>query len=165
MIGLAIARALHVLGVVIWIGGVALATLVLFPAIRQGAFAERGAAVFHAIERRFVWFARASVLLVGASGLYMVQELDAWDRFRSIEFWWMHAMVGTWLIFALLLFVGEPLILHRYGEDLIARRPRFAYAVLHAVHAILLILALITIAGAVLGSHGVSFGSLAPQRP
>jgi hypothetical protein len=30
---------------------------------------------------------------VAASGFYMVERLDLWDRFRDIEFWWMHAMV------------------------------------------------------------------------
>jgi putative copper export protein len=31
-----IARALHVLGVVIWIGGVAMVTMVVLPALRRG---------------------------------------------------------------------------------------------------------------------------------
>src|SRR6516165_9087229 len=27
--------------------------------------------------------------------------------------WWMHAMVGVWFVFTLMLFVAEPLFLHR----------------------------------------------------
>jgi len=62
------------------------------------------------VERRFVWQARVATLLVAASGFYMVNRLDLWDRFRAIEFWWMHAMVLLWFIFTLILFVGEPLV-------------------------------------------------------
>ncbi|MBS0400580.1 MAG: hypothetical protein JSR95_18105, partial [Proteobacteria bacterium] len=40
MFELALARALHVLGVVIWIGGVSMATTVALPAIRRGALGE-----------------------------------------------------------------------------------------------------------------------------
>jgi hypothetical protein len=35
-------------------------------------------------------------------------------RFRSGEFWRMHAMVWLWLLFTVILFVAEPLVLHRW---------------------------------------------------
>ena len=53
-----IARALHVLAVVIWIGGVAMVTTVVLPAIRRGDFGPNRLQVFEAIERRFAWHAR-----------------------------------------------------------------------------------------------------------
>ena len=40
----------------------------------------------------------------------MVQRLDLWDRFSSIKYWWMHAMLCVWLLFTLMLFVVEPLL-------------------------------------------------------
>ncbi len=153
---LAFARALHVLAVVIWIGGVAMATTVALPAVRRGDLGADRLRAFHAIEHRFVWLARAAVLLVGASGLYMVAKLDLWDRFRSLDFWWMHAMVCVWTIFAFLLFVGEPLILHRRFPRWVARDPDAAFARLHRMHVVLLTLGLITVFGAVAGSHGWS---------
>src|SRR5690606_20201823 len=55
--------------------------------------------VIEAIERRFVWQARIATVLVAASGIYIVAELELWDRFLSIRSWWMHAMVLVWLIF------------------------------------------------------------------
>src|SRR3546814_12970978 len=79
---LAFARALHVLAVVIWIGGVAMATTVALPAVRRGDLGADRLRAFHAIEHRFVWQARAAVLLVGASGLYMVAQLDRSEERR-----------------------------------------------------------------------------------
>jgi uncharacterized membrane protein len=153
---LAIARALHVLAVVIWIGGVSMATTVVFPAVRRGDLGEDRLHAFEAIEHRFVWQARFAVLVVGFSGLYMIWRLDLWDRFHSATFWWMHAMVGVWLLFAFLLFVGEPFILRRYFHRWAATQPEAAFALLHRVHWVLLVLSVVTILGAVAGSHGWS---------
>ncbi len=151
---LVLARVLHVLGVVIWIGGVSMATTVALPAIRRGLLGPDRLAAFQAFEGRFAWQARAAVLLVGASGLYMVQRLDLWTRFADVRFWWMHAMVCVWSLFFLLLFVVEPLILHRLFPAWVERDPERAFRVLHGAHVVLLVLSLVTIFGAVAGSHG-----------
>ena len=151
-----IARALHVLGVVVWIGGVAMVTLVVLPALRRGDLGPSRLQVFEAIERRFAWHARLATLIVGLTGFYMTQRLDLWDRFRSGGFWWMHAMVCLWLLFTLLLFVAEPLVLHRRFHARALAAPDAAFALLQRAHWLLLALSLITILGAVAGSQGMS---------
>ena len=108
MDGAVAARALHVLVVVLWIGGVSLVTTVVVPAVRRHELGADAFAAFQAIERRFVWQARAAIVIVGATGFSMVAQDDLWYRFREAEFWWMHAMVGLWLLFAIGLFVAEP---------------------------------------------------------
>jgi uncharacterized membrane protein len=153
---LALARALHVAAVVIWIGGLSMATTVVLSAVRRGDFGVDRLQSFHAIERRFVWQARTAVIIVGLTGLYMVWQLDLWDRFHTASFWWMHAMVGLWLVFALLLFIAEPFILHRHFRRWAEAEPERAFAWLHGVHWVLLVLSVITILGAVAGSHGWS---------
>jgi uncharacterized membrane protein len=153
---LALARALHVLGVVVWIGGVAMVTTVAIPAIRRGLLGDDRLRAFEAIEHRFVWQARTAVIVVGVTGFYMLAKLDLWDSFHDLAFWWMHAMVCLWLIFALLLFVGEPLILHRRFSARAAQAPDAAFKWLHRAHVVLLALSLATVFGAVAGSHGWS---------
>jgi len=149
-----LARALHVLAVVIWIGGVTMATAVVLPAVRRGDLGPDRLEAFETIERRFIWIARTAVLVVGASGLYMIERMQLWDRFSFAAFWWMHAMVLVWLLFAFVLFVGEPFILRRYFHSWATRYPELAFAWLHYVHWLLLALATVTILGAVAGSHG-----------
>jgi uncharacterized membrane protein len=151
-----IARALHVLGVVVWIGGVAMATTVVLPAIRRGALGPAWLLAFQAIEHRFAWQARLAVIVVGATGFYMTARLDLWDRFRSVEFWWMHAMVCLWLLFTAVLFVIEPFIVARRFHRWATEAPHDAFRRLHRGHMILLALGLITIFGAVAGSQGWS---------
>ena len=154
---IALAIAIHVLAVIVWIGGVAMVTTVVFPLIRQRAPGER-LALFHAVERRFAWQARIATLLVAASGFYVVARLDLWSRFRSLDFWWMHAMVGLWLLFTLILFVAEPLILHRWVDRVTPATSDAVFARLHWLHWVLLILGLITVFAAVAGSHGMWLG-------
>jgi uncharacterized membrane protein len=151
----AIARALHVLFVVIWIGGVAMVTMVVLPAVRRGDIGPNRLQVFEAIERRFAWHARSATVIVGLTGFYMTDRLDLWGRFRSGEFWWMHAMVGVWLLFTLVLFVAEPLILHKWFLAKANAVPDSTFAVLQRAHWLLLALSLITILGAVAGSQGM----------
>jgi len=151
-----IARVLHVLAVVIWIGGVSMATTVALPAVRRGELGEKRLPAFQAIERRFVWQARAAILVVGLSGFYMAWRLDLWQRFRMAEFWWMHAMVCVWLLFAFVLFVGEPFVFHRHFDRWAVAEPEIAFAWLHRAHWGLLVLGVVTIMGAVAGSQGWS---------
>ncbi|HWG68868.1 MAG TPA: hypothetical protein VN692_05550 [Steroidobacteraceae bacterium] len=156
MKALALARALHVLAVVIWIGGVTMATTVALPAIRRGDLGSDRLKAFQAIEHRFAWQARTAVLIVGLTGLYMVWQLDLWSRFRTASFWWMHAMVCLWLLFAFVLFIAEPFILRRRFSRWAEAHPDGAFAWLHRGHWVLLLLSYATILGAVAGSHGWS---------
>ena len=156
MIDVIVARALHVLAVVIWIGGVSMATTVVLPAVRRGVLGSDRLKAFQAIERRFVWQARTAVVVVGLTGIYMSGRLDLWDRFRSAHFWWMHAMVGVWLLFMFVLFIAEPLILHRRVSASVRTQPERTFARLHRAHWVLLTLSVVTILGAVAGSQGWS---------
>ena len=148
------ARLLHVVAVILWIGGVGMVTTVLLPTLRRRSGSVNHVAIFELIEHRFARQARWTVPITGLTGLYMVCRLDLWHRFLTTDFWWMHAMVGIWLLFSLLLFVLEPLFLHAWFQRraLAATEKTFAAAIW--MHRILLAASLITIAGAVAGSHG-----------
>jgi len=99
--------------VVLGIGGVAMVTTVLLPAIRNLASDEEKLPLFERIESRFSLQAKVTTLLTGLSGFYMLHVLDAWSRYTEPRFWWIHAMTLVWVIFTLILFVIEPLFMHR----------------------------------------------------
>ncbi|MBK8906700.1 MAG: hypothetical protein IPM60_01970 [Rhodospirillales bacterium] len=153
----AIARALHVLGVVLWIGGVGFVTTVLLPAVRRMKDPPERVAFFEAIEGRFAWQARGTTLLVGVTGFYITAVWGIWDRFLEASFWWMHAMVFVWLLFSFMLFIAEPLFLHRYFLNSATKRPEGTFRLIETLHWVLLALSLITLLGATAGSHGVAF--------
>jgi uncharacterized membrane protein len=150
-----IARALHLIMVVLWIGGVGMVTTVLLPAVRRACPPEQRFAEFHALESRFASQSRWTTGLAGLSGFYMVWRIDAWDRFTSATFWWMHAMVLTWLVFTMMLFVAEPWFLERWLARRAARNAEGTYRMVERLHWALLVLSLITVAGAAAGVAGV----------
>ncbi len=152
-----VARVIHVLGVVLWIGGVAMVTTVVLPWIRTLPQQENPVAFFENVEQRFARQARVVTLLTGLSGFYLVYRMDAWSRYLDPAFWWIHAMTLIWLVFTLILFVLEPLVL----RDRLIRRaesdPEGTLALIQRAHWVLLTLSLVTAAGGVAGSHGWSF--------
>lgn len=167
------ARALHVLAVVVWIGGVSLVTTVALPALRRGEFGQDRLQAFLSLEHRFAWQARIGVIVVGLTGLYMVWRLSLWDRFHTTVFWWMHAMVCIWSLFAVILFIVEPAIARRRYRRAVAGLgaapnspsggaaddPSDAavdrmLAWIQRAHWVLLGLSIVTVLGAVAGSHG-----------
>ena len=153
----ALARALHVLGVVLWIGGVAFVTLVLLPGLRQHGAAGERVALFERLEGGFARQARAITLLTGLSGLWLVHQLHAWSRFTDGRYWWMHAMVLVWLLFTLMLFVLEPWFLHRWFNARATRDPEGTFRLIEVLHRFLLTVSLVTVAAAAAGSHGWMF--------
>ena len=150
----AIARAVHVFGVVLWIGGVAFVTTVLLPAVRRMKDPKERVAFFEAIEGRFAWQARVTTLIVGISGFYLIEKWHLWDRFLDPAYWWMHAMVLVWAIFTVMLFIAEPLFLHRWFLKRAAEKPEDTFRLIQRLHWVLLVVSLITVIGATAGSHG-----------
>ena len=154
---LTLARVVHVLAVILWIGGVAMVTTVIIPAIKKMKSKEEQIETFEKIEGRFALQAKITTLLTGFSGFYMLYVLNAWERYLDYKFWWVHAMTLVWIIFTLVLYILEPFILHRLFKKYAMQNPGKTFNFMHKAHWFLLILSLITTAGAVAGSHGWFF--------
>ena len=132
-----LARALHVVGVVLWIGGVAFVTTVLIPSLKQITDADNKLELFEQLEGKFGFQARITTLITGLSGFYMLDFLNAWDRYQYLQFWWIHLMTFIWLIFTVVLFVLEPLVLHRWFREQATKDSQTAFSLLHIMHKIL----------------------------
>lgn len=147
------ARIIHVICIVLWIGGVAMITMVVLPSLRDVP-PERRLQVFESIESRFSLQAKLTVVFAAISGFYMVYVTNTWHRYLQIRFWWLHAMTAIWLIFIILLFILEPLFLHRWFRERAATDSDGTFRLIRRMHWLLLCLSFLTIAGAVSGAHG-----------
>lgn len=139
--------AIHVLGVVWWVGGVAMVTATLLPMFNRLPAPERIQWI-RQLEHRFANQARAAVVLVGITGFWMLALTGGFARLRFAYGWWIDLMLLVWVLFTLMLFVAEPLGLPAKAG--LIHRPR-AFLILHAV---LLALALLAIACGVIGARG-----------
>jgi uncharacterized membrane protein len=148
-----LARVIHVASVVGWIGGVWFVTFVVMPAIRRSDLPADRLAAFHRIEQGFALQARIWVLLAGLSGFWMAWRGDLWARFVDPAYWWMGAMLALWTIFAAMLFLIEPLFLHRRMAA--SPNPDADFRKMTAGHWLLSVAALVTLLGAMAGAHGL----------
>lgn len=148
---LTLARAIHVISVVIWIGGVYFVTFIVLPVIKSAADPVTR---FEAVENQFINHAKIVVTLAGLSGFYMLYRLEGWGRYLDTSFWWLHAMTFLWLIFTFVLFVAEPLFLHAWFIRRAALSPKQTLALANRFHQIMTMLSLITIVAAIYGVHG-----------
>ena len=129
-------------------------TTVIIPAVERMKSKEDKIEVFEKLEGRFSIQAKITTVITGITGIYMVYELNAWNRFFELRFWWFHAMVLVWVLFTLVLFVLEPLVLHKLYRKYTKENPDKTFEFINKFHWVLLLLSLITIAGVVAGSHG-----------
>ncbi|MDJ0853237.1 MAG: hypothetical protein QNK04_33130 [Myxococcota bacterium] len=149
-----LARIVHVVCVVLWIGGVAFVTTVLIPAILRMPPDERRIEMFERLESRFSLQARVTTVLAGASGLYMLHAMGAWSRYLDPAYWWVHLMTLVWLAFTIVLFALEPLFLHRWFVEAAKRDSDRAFRILQRMHWVLLTLSLVAVVGGVAGTRG-----------
>ena len=148
-----IARALHVIAVVLWIGGVAFVTTVLIPAIRSSQSPENRLRIFETLEGKFSFQAKLTTLLTGLSGFYMLYAMNAWSSMQ----WWAHLMVFIWAIFTVVLFVLEPLFLHKWFHRQAEKNNERAFFFLQVMHIVLLSISLAAVFGGVAGVHGLFY--------
>ena len=149
-----IARAIHLIAIVHWIGGLAMVTLVILPGIMRMP-QERKLETFLVIEGRFARQAKVSVTVAGLTGFYMVYGLPVWERFLDPGYWW--TMVLIWAIFTFMLFVAEPIFLHAKVARMAEIDPAATFVLMLRAHRVLLALATLTVGGAALGAHGMMF--------
>jgi len=149
-----LARVIHVLCVILWIGGLAMVTTILLPVTMSMPSEEKKTEFFKRFKKRFAAQARYTTLFTGLSGFYMVHILDAWSRFTEFRYWWMHSMVIIWLLFMFMLYVMEPRILHSKIKKQTQQNSNTVFLAMQRTHWILLLLSLITVIGATAGSHG-----------
>ena len=135
--------AIHVLSVVWWIGGVFTVAASLLPLFNRLPADERVQWI-EQFEGRFANQARVAVLLAGISGFWMYALLPG----EITHTWWIGLMLLVWVLFAIVLYVAEPL--HLPAKLGVIQNPRKFLA----LHAVLLALALAAIAGGVIGARG-----------
>ncbi|HUH37870.1 MAG TPA: hypothetical protein VL027_07995 [Spongiibacteraceae bacterium] len=148
------ALALHVLGVVWWLGGVAFVSTVVLPHLRRDP--ANAMAGFHNFEQRFAPQARIAVLLVGLSGGWLLWRTQLWRVLDQPQFGWLAAMILYWALFFLMLFVlGPSGLLRRVMSGSTERSAEARLLRMQRMHLLLLFIGLAIVAWAVAARHGL----------
>ncbi len=148
-----LARVLHVIAIIIWIGGVAFVTTVLIPAIRKTQSPEDRLQIFEILESKFSFQAKFTTLVTGLSGFYMLHTMNGWSSMS----WWIYLMIFVWAIFTVVLFVLEPMFLHKWFIKQARINNEKSFLILQVMHIVLLTISLLAVSAGVAGVHGFLF--------
>jgi len=141
-----IALTIHVLSIVIWIGGVAFVTLVTFPMILRMDKSLEMVMVFQGVEHRFGKIAKVMVVLAGLSGLYLLSV-----KGFSAGVW---IMIVLWVVYASLLFGLEKMIFKKlFSRPGAQADMKTVFNALQIFHWVVLALSLSAIAAGIYAAH------------
>jgi uncharacterized membrane protein len=144
---------IHVISVVVWIGGVAFVTMVTFPMIQRSENSLEQVMMFQGVEHRFSKIAKVMVLMAGLSGLLLISEKYGFNlKDLSIGVW---LMIILWTLYASLLFGLEKLIFKKLFSRPSDRQldTRKVFTVLQTFHWFVLLLSFFAIAAGIWTAH------------
>lgn len=100
--------AVHVIGVVIWIGGVAFVTMIVFPMIVRMEDSLEKVMFFQGVEHRFAKIAKLSVFVVGLTGAWLLFITGEWRVLFAVRGIGPTLMLIVWAFYVfVLLFEGK----------------------------------------------------------
>jgi uncharacterized membrane protein len=94
----------HVLAVVIWIGGVAFVTMIVFPMIIRMENSIEKVIFFQGVEHRFARIAKICVLIVGITGFWLLYLMGQWSILFQPEGIGPTLMIIVWSFYGFVLF-------------------------------------------------------------
>ena len=145
--------AIHVLGVVIWIGGVAFVTMIVFPMLTRMEDSFEKVLLFQGIEHRFARIAKVSHAVVGLTGGWLLYETGEWRILFSMAGIGPTLMLLVW-VFYLLVLTFEGKIFSKIFGGKAQQAPEKVFSLLSRFHWVVLGLSLLAVGVGVWSAHG-----------
>lgn len=145
--------ALHVLGVVVWIGGVAFVTVVVFPMIIRMEGSIEKMLFFQGVEHRFLKIARVAVFIVGLTGALLLQLKSEWSHLFTSAGIGPTLMLLVWAFYTLILILEAKLfkiIFHGEAQQDTAK----IFSRLSTFHWVIMMVSFLAVAVGVWAGHG-----------
>lgn len=148
----------HLLTVILWIGGLAFVTIIVLPMAISTPDALQKVLTFQRVEHRFARLARVYNLVTGISGLIMM-FLMGWHRYLfTLQGLPLTIMFLIWVFWFVMLFGLEPIVIKKMLENLAKSGNKMDIdAVFKRMNRLHWVMVLISLAAAVAGTlvaHG-----------
>jgi uncharacterized membrane protein len=152
-----IMHIIHLLAVIVWIGGLAFVTIIIFPVIFKTPDPLQKVLTFQRIERRFAKIARWFVVIVGLSGFAMLY-LTGWHALLfTTPGLPLTFMTVVWIFWMIMLFGVEPLVIKKMLERMAKEGNEMTidsvFARVNRMHWLLLFISLLASIAGVLTAH------------
>lgn len=150
---ISILTAVHVLGVVVWIGGVAFVTMIVFPMITRMENSLEKVIFFQGMEHRFAKIAKISVAVVGLTGGWLLYLTGEWRILFSMVGMGPTLMILVWTFYVLVLLFEGKLFKMIFGSRAQQDTDK-VFSLLSRFHWVVLGLSLLAIGIGVWAGHG-----------
>ncbi|MBF0607529.1 MAG: hypothetical protein SFH39_02545 [Candidatus Magnetobacterium sp. LHC-1] len=100
---IALLTAIHVVGVVIWIGGVVFVTIIVFPMIMRMEQSFEKVMFFQGVEHRFAKVAKICVFFVGTTGMLLLMMTEEYKTLFTLKGIGPTIMLFVWTFYFLVL--------------------------------------------------------------
>jgi len=148
-----ILTAVHVLGVVVWIGGVAFVTMIVFPMITRMENSLEKVLFFQGMEHRFARIAKSSVVVVGLTGGWLLYVTGEWHILFSIAGMGPTLMLIVWTFYLFVLLFEGKIFKMIFGGKAQQNTDK-VFSLLSRFHWVVLGLSLLTVGVGVWTGHG-----------
>ena len=148
-----ILTAVHVLGVVVWIGGVAFVTMIVFPMITRMENSLEKVLFFQGMEHRFARIAKSSVVVVGLTGGWLLYLTGEWHILFSIAGMGPTLMLIVWTFYLFVLLFEGKIFKMIFGGKAQQNTDK-VFSLLSRFHWVVLGLSLLTVGVGVWTGHG-----------
>jgi uncharacterized membrane protein len=150
---LTILLILHVICVIVWIGGVAFVTMVIFPMMYQTEGSLEKALMFQRVEHRFAGMVKWLIAIVGATGLYLLYAQYGFGILLQTRGIGILIMLFAWALYTTVI-LSERKIFGRLFADPEKIDMDKALKMINVMHWFLLIISFTAVAGGVWFGHG-----------
>jgi len=98
---------IHVIGVIIWIGGVAFVTMVIFPMMYRTEGSLEKALLFQGVEHRFSAIVRWLIAIVGGTGFYLLSAKYGFSILSTQRGIGIVIMLSAWTFYTAVIFLEK----------------------------------------------------------
>jgi len=149
---------IHLLTVIIWIGGLGFITIIVLPMLIKWDDPLQKALTFQSIEHRFPPIARVYNVITGVTGFVMVY-LTGWHRlYLTTKGIPLLIMTLIWFLWFVMLFGLEPLVvkkmLDRMANSGVKMEIETIFARMNRMHWVLMMLSLAASIAGIIFAHG-----------
>lgn len=149
---------IHLLTVVLWIGGLAFVTIIVLPMAIKNPDALGKVLMFQRVEHRFAPLARIYNIVTGATGFVMVFQ-TGWHK---LYFTWAGApltvMTAIWVFWFVMLWGLEPLVIRKMLENMAKGGEKMeietVFARMNRLHWMMVFISLVAAVAGALVAHG-----------
>jgi len=149
---------IHLLTVILWIGGLAFITTMVFPIIIRTKDPLGKVLLFQKIEHRFAGTARIYNLITGASGIIMVLLMGWQSALLTRQGLPLLIMALIWVFWFVMLFGLEPLVIKKMLKRMMSNSDKMdidaVFSRMNKMHWLLLVVSLLAATCGAIFAHG-----------